>query len=66
MQDIPCQYVAVFLKDTSAADLRAIVEFVYRGSVNVSQSRLASFIKTAESLQIRGLCGDEDKVIRGV
>ena len=54
--------MVIFLKDTSAADLNAIVEFMYKGSVNVSQSQLASFIKTAETLQIRGLSGDEDKV----
>ena len=50
-----------FLKDTSADDLRAIIEFMYKGSVNVSQNQLASFIRTAEMLQIRGLSGD-DKV----
>ena len=51
-----------FLKDTTAADLNAVIEFIYKGSVNVSQSQLASFIKTAEMLQIRGLSGEEDKV----
>ena len=52
----------MFLKDTTAADLTAIVEFMYRGSVNVAQSQLASFIKTAEMLQVQGLSGGEDKV----
>ena len=52
----------IFLKDTSAADLHAVVEFMYRGCVNVAQSQLGSFIKTAEMLQIRGLSGDDDKV----
>ena len=52
----------MFLKDTSAADLNAIVEFMYKGSVNVSQAQLASFIKTAEMLQVRGLSGDDEKV----
>ena len=61
-QENPCQHMVVFLKDTSAADLHAIVEFMYKGSVNIAQSQLASFIKTAEMLQIRGLSGDDDKV----
>ena len=61
-QNTPCQQMVIFLKDTSAADLNAIVEFMYKGSVNVAQSQLASFIKTAEMLQIRGLSGEEDKV----
>ena len=51
----------IFLKDTSAADLTAIVEFMYKGSVNVAQSQLASFIKTAEMLQVQGLSGGDDK-----
>ncbi|XP_037094813.1 zinc finger protein 131-like [Pollicipes pollicipes] len=61
LKDNPCQQMVIFLKDTSAADLRAIIEFMYKGSVNVAQSQLASFIKTAEMLQIRGLSGDEEK-----
>ena len=42
------------------ADLAAVVEFVYKGEVNVTQSQLASFLKTAEMLQVRGLAGDDD------
>ena len=56
--------MVLFLRDTSAADLRAIVEFMYRGFVNVAQSQLTSFIKTAEMLQIRGLSGDEEAKVR--
>ena len=61
-QDNPCQQMVFFLKDTSADDLRAVIEFMYKGCVNVSQTQLASFIKTAEMLQIKGLSGDDDKV----
>ena len=50
-----------FLKDTSFADLAAVVEFVYKGEVNVVQSQLASFLKTAEMLQVKGLSGDDDE-----
>ncbi|XP_043204438.1 protein bric-a-brac 2-like isoform X2 [Amphibalanus amphitrite] len=56
-----CQHMVIFLKDTSVADLQAVIEFVYKGRVNVAQSQLASFIKTAEMLQIRGLSGEDDK-----
>ena len=48
-----------FLKDSSYADLEAVVEFVYKGEVNVAQSQLASFIKTAEMLQVQGLSGGD-------
>ncbi|XP_043244757.1 protein bric-a-brac 1-like isoform X7 [Amphibalanus amphitrite] len=61
LKNNPCQQMVFFLKDTTAADLNAVIEFIYKGSVNVSQSQLASFIKTAEMLQIRGLSGEEDK-----
>ena len=37
-----------------------MVEFVYKGEVNVLQSQLASFLKTAEMLQVKGLSGDDD------
>ena len=61
-QNNPCQQMVIFLRDTSAADLTAIIEFMYKGCVNVTQTQLASFIKTAEMLQIKGLSGDDDKV----
>ncbi|XP_037084292.1 zinc finger and BTB domain-containing protein 17-like [Pollicipes pollicipes] len=62
LKENPCQHPVFFLKDTSIEDLRAVIEFVYRGEVNVSQTQLGSFIKTAEMLQIRGLSGEEDDV----
>ena len=61
-QNNQCQQMIIFLRDTSAADLLAIIEFMYKGSVNVCQTQLASFIKTAEMLQIKGLSGDDDRV----
>lgn len=36
------------------------MEFVYKGEVNVVQNQLASFLKTAEMLQVKGLSGDEE------
>jgi len=52
----------VILKDTSFLDISAIVDFMYRGEINVSQDRLSSLLKTAENLKVRGLAevsGDE-------
>ncbi|KAF0312964.1 Longitudinals lacking protein-like [Amphibalanus amphitrite] len=60
LKENPCQHPVFFLKDTSYPDLAAVVEFVYKGEVNVLQSQLGSFLKTAEMLQVKGLSGDDD------
>lgn len=39
------------------SDLTALLQFMYQGEVMVSQDSLASFLKTAELLQISGLAG---------
>jgi len=54
----------VILKDTSFLDISAIIDFMYRGEINVSQDRLSSLLKTAENLKVKGLAevsGEEDK-----
>ena len=58
-QDLLSQQTAdkqpiVFLKDVTFADLRAIVDYMYRGEVNVSEDHLISFLATTEALKIRG------------
>ncbi|KAL1451668.1 hypothetical protein WDU94_006026 [Cyamophila willieti] len=37
-------------------DLKFIIEFVYRGEIDVSQTELQSLLKTADQLKIKGLC----------
>lgn len=54
----------VILKDTSFADIAAIVDFMYKGEINVSQDKLSSLLKTAENLKVKGLAevsGEEKK-----
>merc|ERR1719237_1401429 len=54
----------VILKDTSFLDIVAIVEFMYKGEINVSQDKLSSLLKTAENLKVKGLAevsGEEGK-----
>ncbi|XP_071440958.1 uncharacterized protein [Hetaerina americana] len=58
----PCQHPIVFMKDMRHRDLRALVDFMYRGEVNVSQEELASLLRAAEALQIRGLSGSDQEV----
>lgn len=51
----PCKHPIVILKDIRYADLRALIEFMYKGEVNVVQEQLPTLLKTAEALKIKGL-----------
>lgn len=42
----------VILDGTSAQNMAALLEFMYRGEVHVSQEALSSFLKAAECLQV--------------
>jgi len=57
----PCQHPIVFLKDVTFANLSSILDFMYHGEVNVSHTELATFLKTAEALRVRGLAEDDKK-----
>ncbi|KAL3268040.1 hypothetical protein HHI36_007171 [Cryptolaemus montrouzieri] len=43
------------MRDVEAQHIIALMEFMYAGEVNVAQANLSAFLKTAESLKIRGL-----------
>ncbi|XP_073976672.1 uncharacterized protein isoform X2 [Rhodnius prolixus] len=45
----------IFLKDVKFLELKAMLDYMYKGEVNISQDQLDSFLKTAEALQIKGL-----------
>lgn len=52
----------IILKDVKFDELKAMLDYMYRGEVNISQEQLSTFLKAAESLQIKGLTdtGGED------
>ncbi|KAG6800519.1 zinc finger and BTB domain-containing protein 44 isoform X1 [Apis mellifera caucasica] len=57
-----CKHPIVILKDVNYRDLSAMLHFMYQGEVNIKQEDIASFLKVAESLQIKGLTtGTEEK-----
>ncbi|XP_057378412.1 protein tramtrack, alpha isoform-like isoform X1 [Daphnia carinata] len=55
LSQLPDKQAVIFLKDVEFADLKALVDYMYRGEVNVSQDRLEIFLQTADSLKIKGL-----------
>ncbi|XP_063594793.1 protein tramtrack, beta isoform-like isoform X1 [Penaeus indicus] len=61
LRDNPCKHPLVILSDVPARDMRAMMKFIYQGEVSVSQTELASFLKTADNLQIKGLAEDKEK-----
>lgn len=46
---------AIVLSNVDFDNVKALVEYMYKGEANVPQHMLPSFIRAAESLQIRGL-----------
>ncbi|XP_050536115.1 uncharacterized protein LOC126902667 [Daktulosphaira vitifoliae] len=57
LMDNPCKHPTIILPyDICFSDLKFIIEFVYRGEIDVSQAELQSLLRTADQLKIRGLC----------
>ncbi|XP_063228904.1 broad-complex core protein isoforms 1/2/3/4/5 isoform X2 [Bacillus rossius redtenbacheri] len=57
-----CPSVLVILDGTSSANMSALLEFMYKGEVHVSQESLSSFLKAAECLQVKGLSVEHEKL----
>lgn len=53
--DNPCHHPIVIMKDIKWPELKAAVEFMYKGEINVSQDQIGPLLKVAECLKIRGL-----------
>ncbi|XP_011315174.1 protein bric-a-brac 1 isoform X2 [Fopius arisanus] len=51
----PCTHPIVIMKDIKWPELKAAVEFMYKGEINVSQEQIGPLLKVAECLKIRGL-----------
>ncbi|KAJ8668734.1 hypothetical protein QAD02_010397 [Eretmocerus hayati] len=55
-----CKHPIVILKDVNHRDLSAMLQFMYQGEVNIKQEHIASFLKVAEALKIKGLTRTSD------
>ncbi|CAH0553878.1 unnamed protein product [Brassicogethes aeneus] len=53
--DHPSRHPIVILKDVRFAELRTLIDFMYKGEVNVEYCQLSALLKTAESLKVKGL-----------
>uniref|UniRef100_A0A0K2UCI3 Putative LOC100117648 [Nasonia vitripennis] n=2 Tax=Lepeophtheirus salmonis TaxID=72036 RepID=A0A0K2UCI3_LEPSM len=51
----PCHHPIIILRDVVEIDIESLLKFMYNGEVQISEDRIKDFLKTAESLQIRGL-----------
>ncbi|XP_045775248.1 zinc finger and BTB domain-containing protein 7A-like isoform X6 [Maniola jurtina] len=54
-KDNPCQHPIVILKGIPFSEINLLVEFMYKGSVDVQELDLQSLMHTASELEIRGL-----------
>ncbi|XP_017783497.1 PREDICTED: protein bric-a-brac 1-like isoform X3 [Nicrophorus vespilloides] len=62
----PCKHPTIIMpQDVCYADLKFIIEFVYKGEIDVSQAELQSILKTADQLKIKGLCESPEERLEG-
>lgn len=55
LMENPCRHPIIIIRDVKYCDLKAAVDFMYRGEINVSQDQIAALLKVADTLKIRGL-----------
>ncbi|XP_059472419.1 zinc finger and SCAN domain-containing protein 10-like isoform X2 [Neocloeon triangulifer] len=53
--DHPDRHPIVILKDVKFSELKTLLEFMYKGEVNVEYGQLSALLQTAESLRVKGL-----------
>ncbi|KAG6804128.1 sex determination protein fruitless-like [Apis mellifera caucasica] len=55
----PCQHPVIILKDMKYAEIESLLKFMYQGEININQEDLSTFLKVAQTLQIRGLTTED-------
>lgn len=53
------QHPIIVFKDIQLAELKAILEFIYRGEVSVAQDQVGVLLKAAEALKVKGLYSED-------
>ncbi|XP_076286693.1 uncharacterized protein LOC143212147 isoform X2 [Lasioglossum baleicum] len=55
----PCQHPVIILKDIKYTEIESLLKFMYQGEINIKKEDLSTFLKVAQTLQIRGLATDD-------
>ena len=55
LKESDCSHPVIILPGVQGYELRAIVDFIYKGEINISQEHLPDLLRLAEELKIRGL-----------
>lgn len=58
-KDLPERHPVIVFKDASEEILSDLLEFMYRGEVEVDEANLSDFLKFADTLQVKGLSQGE-------
>lgn len=53
--DNPCQHPIVILKDVSFTDMKILIDFMYKGEVDISHDQLSTLLTVADNLKVKGL-----------
>ena len=61
-KQISCKTPVIVLKDIKTKHLEILLDYMYQGEVNVSQSELSCLIQAAECLRIKGLAVPDDNI----
>jgi len=60
-----CAHPIVILKDILFYEIKAILEYMYKGEVNINQSQLPGLLRAAEALKVKGLVEDYNQNVGG-
>ena len=55
---------SVYMRGISAANMRSLLNFMYRGEVNIKQSTITEFLATADDLQVRVIDQFQCKILK--
>lgn len=55
LHDLPMDHCSIIFPGVKAFEMRALLEYMYTGEVNVTQSQIPKIMRIAEELEVKGL-----------